>query len=249
MRSSRFFEQTPSKHTSINNNSGRPSGCSKCAINHVTNCRKSNTKEFIEKAKKIFEDQYDYSEVDYINSYSKVKIGCKIHGFFEIIPKNHLSKQGCRLCRYINQKNKRTMSLTEFINRSTNLFGNRYDYTKVIYINSQSKVIIICKDHGEYLITPSQHLCNVGCKLCGIKTVSLKKTYTTQEFIDRSKEIHKNAKYDYTQTVYIKSDIRVKINCEEHGIYDILPSSHIQRKQGCPKCVFKKNIQNLLLNG
>lgn len=202
------------------------------------------TNLFIERAKNIHGDQlYDYSEVIYINAHSKVKIICKKHGPFYQISDSHLRGGGCAKC---SGKNKTT---EEFIIESKFFFGNRYDYTKVIYKNAISKVIIICKDHGEFLITPNNHVnCKQGCKLCGFKTIKIKKTYTTQEFIDRSKLIHKNAKYDYTQTIYINCNINVKIICEEHGEFLISPNNHIHKIRGCPKCVFKKQYSKSSIN-
>jgi len=60
--------------------------------------RKLTTEEFIERAKKIHGDKYDYSEVNYINAKIKVEIICKIHGHFFKNPFDHLSGQGCPLC-------------------------------------------------------------------------------------------------------------------------------------------------------
>ena len=81
-----YFYQTPKKHTSGH-------GCPKC-----NGGLKSSTQEFIKKAKKIHNDKYDYSSVEYINAKSKVKIYCKKHDFFYQIAYDHLSGRGCPTC-------------------------------------------------------------------------------------------------------------------------------------------------------
>jgi hypothetical protein len=56
------------------------------------------TKEFINKAKEVHGDKYDYSKVEYINSRTKITIICKVHSYFEQIPSKHLFGQGCPIC-------------------------------------------------------------------------------------------------------------------------------------------------------
>ena len=70
-------------------------GCKYCAIERVT-----DTKEiFIEKANKIHDYFYNYDEVVYINSRTKIIIRCPIHGKFSQLPRDHInSKQGCPIC-------------------------------------------------------------------------------------------------------------------------------------------------------
>ena len=53
-----------------------------------------------------------------------------------------------------------------FIAMAKEVHGDRYDYSKIKYINSKTKVIIICKIHGEFLQIPNTHLLNSGCPQC-----------------------------------------------------------------------------------
>lgn len=68
--------------------------CSKCSKVH-----KPTTEEFIENAKLIHGNKYNYSLVNYIKHKIKVNIICKEHGIFEQQPNNHLSGQGCPKCK------------------------------------------------------------------------------------------------------------------------------------------------------
>ena len=134
----------------------RGQGCPKCA-----GTKKSSTKEFIEKARKVHGDKYDYSKVEYINNKTKVCIICPEHGEFWQTPNCHLSGDGCAKC---SKKHKYTTE--EWIEEAKKVHGNKYDYSKVNYINSQTKVCIICPEHGEFWQKPDRHLLGQGCPIC-----------------------------------------------------------------------------------
>ena len=185
---------------------------------------------FIEKAKVIHDNKYDYSKVDYINYNTKVCIICPIHGEFWQTPKNHIIfKQGCQKC----YRDKQKLDRYEFIWKAIQKHGYKYDYRKVNYINSYTKVCIICPIHGEFWQRPDAHLQGKGCKKCN----GLEKT--NKEFIQQSKIIHGN-KYDYSKVKYIDSITKVCVICSEHGEFWQRPNNHLNG-QGCPFC----KLQNL----
>lgn len=133
--------------------------------------KKRTKEEFIEQAKRIHGEKYDYSEVEYIDGQTKVCIICPKHGEFWQRPCDHINqKQGCPKC----VKNYRDTAET-FIKKAKLIHGNRYDYSKVKYVNSQTKVCIICPEHGEFWQTPHHHLRGSGCPECGKNDVSEKK--------------------------------------------------------------------------
>jgi hypothetical protein len=155
---------------------------------------KKTTVQFIEEAKIIHGDKYDYSKVEYIKSLSKVKIICKEHGEFEQSPKLHIGKQkcGCSKCGYINNSINRKKSVEKFLEEAKLIHGNKYNYDRVEYINRESKVIIICKEHGEF----KQYLhCHLGQKK-GCSKCACSYKPTVDEFIKKAILIHGN-KYDY----------------------------------------------------
>jgi hypothetical protein len=139
-------------------------GCKQCSLDNI----KSNSTEFIIKAKLIHNDKYDYSKVNYISSKSEVILICAIHGDFNIKPNSHLTKkQGCTNCTsnnpYINKKND---LYNDFIEKSTIIHGNKYNYDKVIYVASRDKVIITCPIHGDFTQTINKHKGGRGCPTC-----------------------------------------------------------------------------------
>ena len=116
--------------------------------------------------------------------------------------------------------------------------GDRYDYSKVEYKNTKKKVKVICRTHGEFLISYDKHAYKgQGCKKCSIIRSTERMRDTTDNFIRKAKLIHGD-KYDYYETVYGKTaHEKVKVICSDHGVFEISPSNHLAKgKKGCPKC-------------
>ena len=126
----------------------------------------SNTEEFIEKAKKVHGNKYDYSKVNYIKAKIGVNITCPIHGDFFQTPCSHLGGTGCPKCANELTGDRCRMTTKEFIEKAKTIHGNRYDYSKVNYITSHDKVCIICPEHGEFNQSPNKHLSSRGCPRC-----------------------------------------------------------------------------------
>ena len=125
-------------------------------------------KRWILKCKKIHKDEYDYSKVNYINNHTKIKIICKKHGNFLQIPNDHLQGCGCTKCKFEKLSNLFRSNTREFVEKSIKMHGNKYDYSKVNYINSNIKVKIVCNIHGQFFQTPHGHV-NYGCSKCAIE--------------------------------------------------------------------------------
>ena len=124
------------------------------------------TEQFIIDAKKIHNNKYDYSLVDYINNKSKVKIICPTHGEFEQIPYSHLRGSGCPKCKGDKQRILCQSNKEEFTNKADKIHSNKYDYSLVDYKNAHTKVKIICPIHGEFEQKPTHHLSGKGCPKC-----------------------------------------------------------------------------------
>lgn len=200
----------------------------------MSNIRKT-TEQFIEDARKIHGNKYDYSLVNYVDIHTKVKILCKIHGLFEQLPNNHL-KSNCPSCS--NRKKKTTDS---FIEECKLLHGDDYDYHKVNYINLKTKVIIICNTCGsEFEQTPNNHLCNEqGCGKC------VGKNLTTEEYIIRAKKAHGD-RYDYSSTVYIDSTTKIDVICKMHGKFTVIPHDHLDKNCFQCTCTPKKTNEDFI---
>lgn len=123
--------------------------------------KKLTTEEFIEKAKQVHKDVYNYNKVKYVNAKTKVCIICPIHGEFWQTPDKHLIGHKCPFCN-IKQK----LTIEEFIKKANIVHNDFYNYSKVKYLNKDTKVCIICPIHGEFWQTPSAHLRGHGCPKC-----------------------------------------------------------------------------------
>jgi hypothetical protein len=118
--------------------------------------------EIINDFNKVHNNKFNYSLVDYKNTYTKIKIICPIHGIFEQLPSHHKRGIGCKGCF----KDKITSSIDKFIIKSNLIHNNKFNYSLVNYINAHTKVKIICKKHGIFEQTPNKHLCGRGCPIC-----------------------------------------------------------------------------------
>ena len=202
--------------------------------------KKVTTETFIEKAKAIHGDKYDYSLVDYKNAKTKVKIICPVHGVFEQTPNSHLNGRGCSKCKPDKISKKLSFTTEEFIKKAKEVHGDKYDYSLVDYKGICEKVKIICPTHGIFEQFPNNHINQKqGCPVCKRKESLQKRTgktkkLTTEEFIKKAKEIHGD-KYDYSLVDYKNSHIKVKIICPIHGIFEQTPNNHLNG-QDCPSC-------------
>lgn len=218
--------------TGENHLSGR--GCIKCSYEQRGNRCRSSLDTFIEKARKIHGDSYDYSKVHYVNNRTNVCIICKEHGEFFMTPSNHLKGQKCPVCQRINVANFHRSNKEEFEMKARMIYGDKYDYSKVVYINNLTPVEIICPEHGSFFQLPSNHLKGEECMVCGIRRRSEKSTNTTDDFIRAARKVHGD-RYDYSLVSYTKSSEKVRIVCKKHGVFEQIANNHLKGK-GCPHC-------------
>lgn len=199
--------------------------------------KKITTSEFIEKAKAVHGDRYDYSLSKYKKMHEKLDIICPIHGVFSQTAHSHLGGQGCPKCAIEKRAEKKSDNLPKFIEKAKKVHGNKYDYSKVVYRGSQEKVCIICPEHGEFWQRPYAHIIGNGCKKCHFE--KLNKKDTMLEFIEKAKKVHGD-KYDYSKVEYNGTNVKVTIICPKHGEFEQTPNVHLAG-HGCPLCGLEKS--------
>lgn len=121
-----------------------------------------------------------------------------------------------------------------FIEKAHKIHGNKYDYSKVVYVSSIKHVVIGCPIHGDFLKRPDGHLRGQGCPKCARQERGLKTRTTVSDFIDKANKAH-NFKYDYSKVVYDGCQRKVCIVCPIHGDFFQIPLDHA-RGVGCPFC-------------
>ncbi len=194
---------------------------------------------FIERAKIIHGNKYDYAKTDIKRKNDKVIIICSNHGEFEQLPQNHMKGYGCPECAKISRATSQRYSTKEFIETVNKVHGDKYDYSEVNYVNSQSKVKIICQIHGSFSIKANSHFNGHGCSKCGRIEAREKISLEYTEFLKRAEKIHGN-QYEYVESSYLNYTSKIKMHCSEHGFFEQTPHSHISMKSGCPKCGYVK---------
>jgi len=166
--------------------------------------------------------RYDYSLAKYVNAGVKMEIICGEHGVFEQRPDSHWGGRGCASCMHL-------LSNDEAIANFQKVHGCRYEYSMVKYLGARVKINIVCREHGPFKQTPSNHQQGEGCPTCAGMAVP-----TQIAAIARFNEVHSH-RYDYSMAKYVKGTQKIKIICLKHGVFEQTPSAHY-RGQGCPSC-------------
>ena len=198
----------------------------------------------IKQLKQVHGNEYDYSNLNSYLTKDFITVICRKHGEFSTNLNSHKNGGKCPKCAGGVKK-----SLEFYLSKFNEIHGDRYDYSKTVYTNSKTPVVIICKEHGEFEQTLTSHL-RSNCPKC---SGNLK--LSNIEIIEQFKEVH-GQKYDYSKVKYINSKTKVKIICFKHGEFLQSPSDH-KSGNNCPKCVggvklnwgyFKKKLEKLHQN-
>lgn len=185
----------------------------------------------IQKASTIHQNFYDYSKVVYTGVYNKIEIVCPAHGSFFQTPKNHIwAKAGCKQCS--NDRIRGTFAAET----AHTVHQHKYDYSKVDYVTVDTKVEIVCPDHGSFFQTPDKHInAKTGCPRCKGSNMSVDRRMSTAEFVAQANKVHSN-RYDYSEAVLINFHTKIRIKCPIHGLFLQVPNNHIHQPNGCPQC-------------
>jgi hypothetical protein len=261
------FYQLPSEH------SKDCTGCKECQkikfrntweekkkVSEYKHNKCLTTEELIDRFKQKREDKgefYDYSQVEYVNKDTLIKIICPLHGVFYQKPFSHVQGfTGCKECVAIKRSNiprqkqiPTTQDIIQRIKRRRKDKGEFYDYSQVEFIDYNRDIKIICLLHGVFYQNPLSHINGfTKCEECSIinrkknKRKKPKSIITTEIIIQRFKENRedKGEFYDYSQVEYVRSSKKVKIICPLHGEFFQLASDHNRGYSGCRECIREK---------
>lgn len=223
----KIFQQTPAGHLA-----GK--GCKECGVINRAKKGTSNTNDFIKKANKKHNFNYDYFKTKYIKNTLKVVITCRTHGDFYQVANVHLSGGGCPGCGNNNRSLSQSLTTADFIAKSNIVHNHKYDYSMSNCINSKSVIRIICPKHGEFKKSAVKHIAGQGCQICSTDQKNQNNRLTKKQFIDKSNKIHNNY-YDYNKIIYNTANDKVIIICPVHGDFEQLAYSHYSG-QGCKLC-------------
>lgn len=128
--------------------------------------KKLTTEQFIEKARLVHGDKYDYSKVEYVDAHTKVCIICREHGEFWQIANDHLCGKGCNKCGVIATHNTQRKDKDTFILKANRIHNSKYDYSLFDYKSAHHKSKIICPIHGVFEQSADSHIHGHGCSKC-----------------------------------------------------------------------------------
>lgn len=197
------FMQLPYNHLKGN-------GCELCTRYEA---RRLGKDEFIKRAIKVHGNKFDYSEVEYVNTKTPVKIICPNHGIFAQKPEKHLAGHGCPECI----KNKKD-DKESFIRKARRVHGNLYDYSFVEYVDQKTKVCIIDPKYGVFWQSPCGHLNGEGnprrrCSRYSKPQLEMIEKLKQKFGEDDVFQEYKSKKYPYNADAYIKSlDLYIELN-------------------------------------
>lgn len=141
-------------------------GCKRCSCKKSKKTRQISIEQFIARSNLIHNNFYDYSNVDFENVKEKVKIICPTHGEFIQSVDSHQRGSKCPKCSVNEIKKSQSFTLNEVIKKASKIHNNRYDYSSVNFINTKTKVDIICPKHGIFSQNMSNHFLGKGCPKC-----------------------------------------------------------------------------------
>lgn len=234
----------------------RPANCPKCGQIKRNKTKTKNTEWFINKASKIHNNKYQYTNTKYIHSDIKVSIICPIHGKFEQNPGSHLTGRGCNKCAIEFSKKNKSLSNEQFILKANKIHDNKYNYSKINYINNHTKITIICPIHGDFKQHPGNHLLGSICPKCRIITIKSKLSTCTnnKNLLNLYPEICKewsNKNKLKPQTYYSQSNYKVWWKCLKCNFeYKAKIYHRTKLNSSCPKCNFshgEKKIEQYLI--
>lgn len=198
--------------------------------------RKLTQEEFIEKVKAVHgESRYDLSKVQYVGVDKKVEVICPEHGNWWATPANLFNGKGCPKCGVQKRSKTRKITQEEFEKRVRKIHGQKYDLRNTRYVGVHEKVEVVCPKHGCWWVTPDNLFHGHGCPKCGDESVSRKRLFSQQQFIEKVHAVHGKNRYDLSRAKYISSVKKVEIVCPEHGSWWVIPYSLFIGK-GCRKC-------------
>ena len=135
----------------------------------------------------------------------------------------------------------RKLTTEDFVAKAKAVYGDKYDYSKVEYVNTKTKVCIVCSKHGDFWKSPEKHLSGQGCEKCFRESLRERYSLGKETFIERANAVF-NGFYDYSEVEYVNASTSVKIKCPLHGFFMQNPNNHL-KGHGCRYCAITKNTE------
>lgn len=223
------FEQLPLDHAV------KGYGCNTCGYETTVSKRMFTITDFIARAQHVHGSRYDYTDSVYLGSQAPITIRCLEHGYFTQEAHSHTRGIGCAECGFVLIGLKRRLTHTEFVSRSQEVHGDRYDYSLTVYTRCADPVVITCRQHGIFRQPADSHLNGHGCPACAREATACRCRLSTEQFVQACLA-KRGSKYNYDKVQYVNSNTDVVITCAIHGDFSQNPGNHLYGTADCPKC-------------
>jgi len=119
------------------------------------------------------------------------------------------------------------------------IYGNLYDYSKMVYTTAHGKVTLVCKEHGDFSVSFTNLISlrtgkYPGCSTCCLNARGIKRRKPKEDFLTEAAKVHGD-KYTYNLDTYTTRDKKMEIVCGEHGVFLQSPEKHLYGRT-CPYC-------------
>lgn len=219
------FHPTPKTHK----NGGKCYFCGREA--QIEKAKKDDSK-FIQEMFEIYGDNYDLSNMKYVNTKTEIEVFCKKHGYFNKKPCDLLSGNACSQCG--KRAHTKSTNKDVFVEEAKKVYGDKDNYTNTIIISAKDLITVTCTKHNHTFEKNIQtYLGGWGCPKCSAENYRKLRAIPKEEYYRRANEAHDN-KYTYTDD-YITSAYAITFYCKEHGRQRRNSFDHL-RGAGCRKC-------------
>lgn len=191
--------------------------------------------EFFKVMHELYKDTLDFSKSIYTGYSKPITFICPQHEEVTMTPEALRKGHGCKLCSKEARVKNSYDTVENFILKAKEIHGDKYDYSLVQYVNSRTKVNIICPVHGKFSQLPYGHLkSETGCDKCGSEKSHITQTYSQEDILLKFKKYHKN-NFNYSKVNYVSMHTTVIVICNRcKEEIEVTPNNHIRRD--CPNC-------------
>lgn len=206
---------------------------------------------WVQRFQMVHGNTYDYSAMERPqgNANNRITIICSVHGKFKQSPYNHAKGHGCDKCAGEHRGSKSRKTIEKFIAQAKAFHGDKFTYEKVKYISSRTKVIVTCRQHGDFEVSPHNLIRKKSCPGCASesrgkyegqqemsqRTAKARIEKSRASIIPEARKVHGDT-YAYDLDSYVSARVPMTITCSEHGPFKMTRGHHIKRGHRCPVC-------------
>jgi len=209
--------------------------------------KKPTQQQFLDRCNSIHGAKFDYSMANYVNSVTKVTVGCNsCDNIWNVTPNNFLNNyttSGCPNCKRLKQIGRDTKTTNTIIKEIKHSQGDKFLYDRLVYINANTKVTVGCKIHGYFEKWPNDLKHGSGCPRCsGHKVIPA-------EFINDMELKHPY--FNFSKFVYTSAKTKSIVICQTHGEFLQSPNGlkNAKSNYGCAKCGIQNHLTTSIASG